>query len=154
MIITAFVISFTKSWKMTLVVGTTVPYLLMVTMVLGSLDSMFEKKIREVLSRASSIAEEALSSIINVTALGAKDKIVERFKRILAVASSYAIRRGPINASIYGNIFFAMQSGYALALFYGVHLVSSGEIKDGGTVLMFVNHFVQFQFVRSHSILS
>jgi len=154
MVITAFVIAFTRSWKMTLVVGTTLPYVLLVTMTLGSLDSMYEKKQREVYSRASSIAEEALSSIDNVTALGAKDKIVERFKRVLTLAGRYAIRKGPIEASIYGNVFFSMQSGYALALYYGVHLVSRGEIKDvGGTVLMFVKP-LHSQFVRSHLILS
>lgn len=139
MVLVAFVIAFTKSWKMTLVVGTVIPYVLLVTMALGSLVSMFEKKLRDVYSKASSVAEEALSSILNVTALGAKDKIVERFKRILTVAGRYAIRKGPVEASIYGNMFFSMQSAYALSLFYGVHLVSTGEIKDGGTVIMFVN---------------
>jgi hypothetical protein len=29
-----------------------------------------------------------------------------------------------------------MQSSYALALFYGNKLVSNGEIKDGGTVMV------------------
>lgn len=148
MIITAFVIAFTKSWKMTLVVGTTIPYVMLVTIFLGSMVSMLEKKQRGVYSKASSIAEEALSSIVNVTALGAKDRIVEKFKRILTIASRYAIRRGPIEASIYGNMFFSMQSGYALALFYGVHLVSSGEVRDAGTVVMFVNQFLHSQFVR------
>lgn len=139
MIITAIVIAFTKSWKMTLVVGTTIPYVILVTMALGSLSSMFEKKVRLTYSNASSVADEALSSILDVTALGANDKIVEKFKRILTTAGRYSIRKGPIEASIYGNMFFSMQSAYALALFYGVHLVSSGEVKDGGTVVMFVN---------------
>jgi ATP-binding cassette, subfamily B (MDR/TAP), member 1 len=109
-------------------------------MILGSLDSKMEKKMREVYSEASSVAEEALASILNVTALGAKDKIVQRFRRTLTAAGRYSIRRGPIEASIYGNMFFTMQSGYALALFYGVHLVSTGEVRDGGTVVMFVHH--------------
>src|SRR5207249_1808487 len=86
MIIGAFAIAFTKSWKMTLVVGTTIPYILITTMILGSIDSFFETKQRQKYSEASKIAEEALSSVSSITALGAKDKIVRNFNVPLATA--------------------------------------------------------------------
>jgi ATP-binding cassette subfamily B (MDR/TAP) protein 1 len=136
MIISAFIIALTKSWKMTLVVGTSIPYIVITTMILGSIDSAFETKRREKYSEASKISEEALSSISTVTALGAKDKIVEMFSVPLLAASRLTIKIGPVQASMYGNMFFAMQSTYALALFYGNKLFSDGEIKDGGTVMV------------------
>ena len=138
MIVTAFAIGFSKSWKLTLVVGATIPWVLAITGILGSADSKLQSKQKDAYSEASSLAAEALGSVANILALGAKDKIIERFKKPLAVASHWAIRDGPIQASIYGNMFFTMQCGYALALFYGVKLVSNGQIKDGGTVMVSV----------------
>jgi ATP-binding cassette subfamily B (MDR/TAP) protein 1 len=112
---------------------------LFTTGALASADTKVERKAREVLSDASSIAEEALSSVMNVAALGAKDKILDRFKRPIAVASRWGIRRGPLQATIYGNMFFTMQSVYALTLFYGVKLVTDGQVRSGGSVMTFVN---------------
>lgn len=121
-----------------MVVGTTIPWVLTVTGILGTADSKLLGKIKEAQSHASSIAGEALASAANIMALGAKDKIIEKYKKPLAVATHWSILDGPIQASIFGNMFFSMQSGYALALFYGVKLVSDGEIEDGGTVMMCV----------------
>jgi ATP-binding cassette subfamily B (MDR/TAP) protein 1 len=72
MIMTAFGIGFTKSWTFTLVVGTTIPYMFFITMILSAANSKLEVKQREIYARAAVIAEEALSSILNITALGTK----------------------------------------------------------------------------------
>jgi ATP-binding cassette subfamily B (MDR/TAP) protein 1 len=135
MIISAFGIGFAKSWRLTLVVGTTIPYMIIVTGLLGSIDARLEGKQKKIYSQAATIAEEAMSSILSITALGAKDRIVEKFMSPVKLASSYTPKYGPIQASIYGNMFFSMQAGYALALYYGVHLLSHGNVKDGGTVI-------------------
>jgi ATP-binding cassette, subfamily B (MDR/TAP), member 1 len=136
MLVGAFAIAFTKSWKMTLVVGTSIPYVFIVTMILGSIDSFFETKQREKNTEASIIAEEALSSVSTIIALGAKEKIVDNFNIPLTAASRLALKIGPVQASLYGNMFFSMFSTYALALFYGTKLLSDGDIKNGGTVMM------------------
>lgn len=135
MIIGAFSIAFTKSWKMTLVVGTSIPYVFIVTMILGAIDSKFEAKRGEENIEASKIAEEALSSVSTITALGARDKIVKSFNVPVVASSRYALKIGPVQASIYGNMFFSMFSTLALALFYGAKLLAEGEIKNGGTVM-------------------
>jgi ATP-binding cassette subfamily B (MDR/TAP) protein 1 len=143
MIIGAFAVAFTKSWRMTLVVGTNIPYILITTMIFGSVNSFFEKKQREKYGEASKIAEEALSSVSTITALGAKDKIVQNFNVPIMGASRLGIKIGPVQAAMYGNLFFSMQSAYALALFYGNKLVSQGEIKNGGAVMVYVKSFLK-----------
>jgi ATP-binding cassette, subfamily B (MDR/TAP), member 1 len=135
MIIGSFAIGFTKSWKMTLVVGTSIPYVIMTTMILGGIDSKFETQRGEQNTEAAKIAEEALSSVSTITALGARDKIVKSFNVPVTAASRYTLKIGPVQASIYGNMFFSMFSTYALALFYEVKLLVDGEIKKGGTVM-------------------
>lgn len=140
MIITAFVIAFTKSWKLTLVVGTTLPYMVFVTMFLSFLDSNIQGKMRAAKTQASSIAEEALAKVVSTTSLAATENFIEKFNRPLLLSSRYGKISGPIEASIYGNLFFSIQSGYALALFYGVKLVNRGEIHSGGTVMVYVSY--------------
>lgn len=136
MIIGAFSIAFTKSWKMTLVSGTTVPYIFLTTLAIGAIDSHFETKQRASYSETTKIAEEALSSVSTIAAMGAKEKIIRNFGMPLAIASQLGKKIAPIQAGMWGNMFFCMQCGYALALFYGVRLLSRGEIKDGGTVMV------------------
>ena len=69
MIIGAFGIGFAKSWRLTLVISTTLIWMIGVTMVLGTTDSKLQSKQRAIYSQASTIAEEALSSILSITAL-------------------------------------------------------------------------------------
>lgn len=135
MITVSFVISFTKGWKLTLVTATIVPYMIITTGFFGGLSAKVEAKVNESLNHGSGVAEEALSSILNVTSLGASTKIVRRYEVYLKEASAAFKRIGPLQACIYGNMFLAVHSAYALSLFYGVKLVSRGEIRDGGTVV-------------------
>jgi ATP-binding cassette subfamily B (MDR/TAP) protein 1 len=135
MILVAFIISFTKNWKLTLVTATIVPYMIITTGVFGGLSAGVEAKVNERLNHSSGVAEEALSSILNVTSLGASTKIVRRYEVYLKEAMRFFKQVGPLQACIYGNMFLAIHSAYALALFYGVKLVSRGEVRDGGTVI-------------------
>ncbi|KAF2463015.1 multidrug resistance protein [Lindgomyces ingoldianus] len=136
MILSSFVIAFTKNWKLTLVTATIVPYMVMSTMIFGALSTQTESKGNEILDTAAGVAEEALSSILNITAMGASEKMVRRFDEYLRKSSTFLKRIGPYMAGIYGNMFFAMNAGYALALFYGVKLVSKGEVTSGGTIVV------------------
>ncbi|KAF1996279.1 multidrug resistance protein 14 [Amniculicola lignicola CBS 123094] len=135
MILCSFIIAFTRSWKLTLVTATVVPYMVLSTGLFGGLSTQTEVKVNKILGDASGIVEEALSSILNVTAMGASEKLVRRFDLYLKDAMRYFKRIGPYMAGIYGNMFFSMQCAYALSLFYGCRLVSRGEIKDGGDVV-------------------
>lgn len=111
MILTAFVISFTRGWKLTLVVATIVPYMVVSTGFFGGLSTQAEGKVQETLSTAAGVAEEALSSILNITALGASEKIVGRFDVYLKDAMKSFRRIGPLQACIYGNSEFSAPRG-------------------------------------------
>ena len=103
MMVTAFVIALTKQWKVTLVTATIIPYMLLTTGFFGGLNAKTEGQLNEVLTRAAGVAEEALSSILNITAMGAKDKILKRYDVYLKEAKRQSIKMGPLMAAIYGN---------------------------------------------------
>jgi predicted MFS family arabinose efflux permease len=76
MIIMLFAITLTKTWKLALTCMTVVPWAVTITGTLVSIDTKIEDRIKSIYSEVSTILEEVLSSIGNVTALGASDKIV------------------------------------------------------------------------------
>ena len=136
MIVTSFTIALTKNWKLALACITIVPWTITITGSLASIDTKLEARIKAIYSEASTIVEEALSSIENITALGASDKIVAHFQKYVNRAMRHVRMRGVLWSTIFGNMFFSTHAVYALCLFYGVKLVNDGEVKDGGTVLV------------------
>ncbi|OAP62935.1 hypothetical protein AYL99_02162 [Fonsecaea erecta] len=139
MLVTAFAIAFIKSWRLTLVIAAIVPYMVLTTGLLSLLDARIEAQMRTTYVKASGMVEEWLSSVLTITALGAADKVTAQYKQVIERNKIFGIKRGPIEASIFGNMWFAVHSGYALALYYGVRLLNRDEIENGGaliTVLM------------------
>jgi len=137
MMISSFVIALTKNWKLALATFCVIPYIIIVTGLLTSMDAKIESNVRNLYSKASTLAEEALSSPGTILSLGAVEKIVNKYKPFVKSATSVALWRGPLQACTYGNMWFAIHSIYGLALFYGAHLKAWGDIKSGGTVLTY-----------------
>lgn len=133
--IASFVVALTKNWKLALSTFCVIPYILIVTGLLASLDAKIDFNIRALYSKASTLAEEAISSITTILSLDGSKKLVDRYKTFVNGATSIALWRGPLQSMIYGNMWFAVHSIYGLALFYGARLLNWGEIKSGGTVL-------------------
>ncbi|PVH91703.1 multidrug resistance protein [Periconia macrospinosa] len=136
MMMCSFIIALTKNWKLTLACIPVVPWMIVLTGFFGGLSAKFEAKATTVLNQASGLAEEALSSILNVTAMGAAEKIVHRYSGHIRKAMRNWVPIGPLTACIYGNMFLSTNSAYSIALFYGVKLLNRGEIKNGGTIVM------------------
>jgi len=137
MMISSFVIALTRNWKLALATFCIIPYTIFVTGVLTSMDAKIETNVRHLYSKASTLAEEALSSPATIVSLGAVEKIVNKYRTFVKSATTVSLWRGPLQACTYGNLWFAIHAVYALALFYGTHLVAWGDIKNGGTVLTY-----------------
>ncbi|KAK0609391.1 ABC multidrug transporter Mdr1 [Immersiella caudata] len=136
MLLVSFGIALSKNWKLTLVCMTSVPFVFLVVTPLASVDTKIEGRIKAIYSEASTVVEEALGSIANITALGASEKIMAHFATYVKKVMGISWVRGLIWATIVGMIFASVHSVYALCLFYGAKLAAAGEIPDGGTVLI------------------
>ncbi|KAF2726754.1 multidrug resistance protein [Polyplosphaeria fusca] len=135
MVITAFTIAFTRNWKLTLVSATVVPYMVVSIGFFGGWSAQTEQEEGESVSKAAGIAEEALSSIQSITALGASEKVVRKVNVHLTQASRLFKHTSILQAGIYGNMFFSVYCAYALALFYGCKLIKQRELINGGDVV-------------------
>ncbi|KAF3913357.1 hypothetical protein ABW20_dc0105575 [Dactylellina cionopaga] len=134
MLLAALIISITYSWKLALVCFTTTVWTIVATGGLTTVVMKLQAKIKDVYIACASVSEEALGTTQTINALGASEKMVNKFQGFVNRALQTQKYHDPLWASVYGNMFFSQHACYALCLFYGVKLVNRGEIDGGGTV--------------------
>ena len=80
---------------------TIVPGIIVVTAACIGIDSVQEAKITRIYSRASVLAQEAISSVKTVHAFWAHDKMVQKYDEYLGAAHKVGKKKSPI----YGVLF-------------------------------------------------
>jgi len=129
--ISAFVISFIKSWKLTLILLSCIVVMLSN---IGIATYFLVKCINQttaVIGEASTVAEDVLSSIRNTVAFGVQQRLANKFDAKLEIAEMYGIRKGFIVATMVSVIWFVAYTTYSLAFWEGSRLINSGEIGIG-----------------------
>jgi ATP-binding cassette, subfamily B (MDR/TAP), member 1 len=137
MLTAAFVVAFTKQWKLTLVTATTLPAAVIAVGITVALDARLETKILEIYSKAGGLVEEALGSIRIITAFNASTKLQKKYDAYLEAAKKFGVKKGPVLGVMFSSEFFTMYCAYALSFWYGIKLLRNGEIGSGGTVITY-----------------
>ncbi|KAL6207565.1 hypothetical protein ACLB2K_018522 [Fragaria x ananassa] len=120
---TAFVISFTLSWRIAAVVVATLPLLVGASIIEQLFLKGFGGDYNTAYAKATSLAREAIANIRTVAAFGAEDRISLQFASELIRPNKKAVLRGLISGFCYGlSQFFAFCS-YALGLWYASVLI-------------------------------
>lgn len=135
---TAFVIGFIKSWKLTLILTSTVAA---ITLVMGGGSRWIVKYSKQSLGSyaiGGSIAEEVISSIRNATAFGTQDKLARQYDKHLADAEKYGFKTKFTLAIMVGGMFLVIYLNYGLAFWMGSRFLVNGEITLSNilTILM------------------
>ena len=92
----------------------------------------------DVYSKAGGLAEEALSSVRNVVAFGAHDKLRKKYAVYLDSARDCGVKKAPLLGIQYSTEFSIAFCAYSLAFWYGVKLMLSGGPYNGGTIITYV----------------
>ncbi|XP_035989740.1 ATP-dependent translocase ABCB1 [Fundulus heteroclitus] len=135
--IAAFIIGFTKGWKLTLVILAVSPALGISAALFSKLLANFTTKEQSAYAKAGAVAEEVLSAIRTVYAFSGQKKEIERYHKNLEDAKSMGIRKA-ISANIaMGFTFLMIYFSYALAFWYGSTLILSNEYTIGSVLTVF-----------------
>ncbi|KAL5517017.1 hypothetical protein EMCRGX_G002482 [Ephydatia muelleri] len=110
------VISFLKSWKLA-----------------ASLTAKAQKQY----ASAGAVAEEVLSSIRTVVALGGEDKECARYNQHLNKAGRIGIKKGFANGALLAVVFFLFYALYAVIFWFGGYLISIRELNSGDLMTAF-----------------
>lgn len=126
--VTAFVIGFIKSWKLTLICASTVVAITL-TMGIGSKFLIaWGRKSLASYALGGSVAEEVLGSIRNATAFGTQDKLALKYDKHLIEAQKWGWRvKGALGVMI-GLMFLFIFWNYGLAFWQGSRFLVSGEV--------------------------
>lgn len=128
--ISSIVISFIYGWKLTLVVLSCAPVIVIATAVVAKVQSSLTAQELDAYGQAGSVAEEVLSAVRTVVAFNGEKKEVERYMKKLVPAEQSGIRRGLWSGVGGGVMWFIIYLSYAISFWYGVQLILDDRPKD------------------------
>lgn len=113
---TAFIIGFIKSWKLTLILTSTI---VAITLVMGTSSRFsirFNKLSIESYAQGGTVAEEVLSSIRNTTAFSTQDKLARQYDAHLTEAEKWGFKAKASMGCALGGMFCVVYLNYVSIL--------------------------------------
>ncbi|XP_036777936.2 ABC-type oligopeptide transporter ABCB9 isoform X2 [Manis pentadactyla] len=136
------VFMFSLSWQLSLVTFMGFPIIMMVSDIYGRYYKRLSKEVQNALARASSTAEETISAMKTVRSFANEEEEAEVYSRKLQQV--YKLNRKEAAAYTY----YVWGSGLTLLvvqvsiLYYGGHLVISGQMTSGNLISFIIYEFV------------
>nr|XP_040221248.2 multidrug resistance protein homolog 49 [Anopheles coluzzii]XP_040221249.2 multidrug resistance protein homolog 49 [Anopheles coluzzii] len=124
------IFSFFYGWKLTLVILSCAPIIILATAFVAKMQSTLTEKELKSYSSAGAVAEEVLGSIRTVVAFGGEKKEADRYRERLAGAELNGRRKGLFSGIGGGIMWFIIYCCYALAFWYGISLILEDRDKD------------------------
>ncbi|CAD5117028.1 DgyrCDS5857 [Dimorphilus gyrociliatus] len=135
--LTGFILGFVFGWKLTLVILSVSPFLVLSGVIMGKLTSSMTQKELSAYAKAGAVAEEVLTAIRTVTAFNGGKKECERYNGNLTDAQNFGVKRGFVSGLSMGMVFFFIFGSYALAFWYGSKLVRESDYTVGDMLIVF-----------------
>ncbi|XP_011139991.1 multidrug resistance protein homolog 49 isoform X1 [Harpegnathos saltator] len=126
----SIIISFVYGWKLTLVVLSCAPIIVIATAIVAKVQSSLSALELAAYGQAGNVAEEVLGAIRTVVAFNGEQKEVERYAEKLVPAERTGIRRGMWSGVGGGVMWLIIYLSYALAFWYGLQLILDDRPKD------------------------
>ncbi|CAI5448149.1 unnamed protein product [Caenorhabditis angaria] len=137
--LTGFIVAFTHSWKLTLVMLAMTPIQVACGFAIAKSMSMFAMKETKKYAKAGKVVEETISSIRTVVSLNGLRHELARY----AAAVNEARKAGILKGLFLGISFGAMQAtnffSFALAFYIGVGWVIDGSLQFGDMLTTFTS---------------
>lgn len=116
--VSSIVISFVYGWKLTLVVLSCAPIIVIATAVVAKVQSSLTALELNAYGKAGTVAEEVLGAIRTVIAFNGEQKEVDRYADNLIPAEKTGIKRGMWSGVGGGVMWFIIYISYAVAFWY------------------------------------
>ncbi|KAG9675942.1 P-loop containing nucleoside triphosphate hydrolase protein, partial [Aureobasidium melanogenum] len=135
--VTAFVVSFIKDWKLTLILLSTVFAIVFTMGGMGGFIVKFNKASLASYAEGGTVAEEVISSVRNAKAFSTEAKLTRAYDAHLAVAEKWGFKMKAVTGSMIGFLMCYVYLNYSLAFWMGSRYLVSGRI-DVGAVLTII----------------
>lgn len=121
--VSSVVISLFYGWKLTLVILSCAPLIILSTAFVAKMQASLTEKELKSYSKAGTVAEEVLGSIRTVVAFGGEKKELERYSKRLEPAEASGKKKGLYSGVGGGFMWLIIYCIYALAFWYGIKLI-------------------------------
>ena len=128
--ISSVIVSFIYGWKLTLVMLSCTPIIVIATAMVAKVQSSLTAQELNAYGNAGNVAEEVLSAIRTVVAFNGEKKEVERYAKKLKPAEKSGIKRGLWSGVGGGGMWLIIYLSYAVAFWYGVKLILEDRPKE------------------------
>ncbi len=132
--VTAFIVAFATSWKLTLITLCVAPATIIVMGVVGGIEAGYETKILEAHAQANSFAEGILSSIRTVHAFEMRERLVAKFDGYLVNAHRWGDKISPLLGAMFSAEYTIIYLGFGLAFWQGIHMLARGDMDSSGQI--------------------
>eukprot|EP01018_Ginkgo_biloba_P030331 Gb_08614 [translate_table: standard] len=129
-----FVVAFVKGWKLTLVMLSMIPPLVVAGGSMAIIISKMSSRGQLAYAEAGNIVEQTIGAIRTVASFTGERKAVVDYEKSLKSAYKAAIHQGLASGLGLGSALLVVFCSYALALWYGSRLIIN-EGYSGGTVI-------------------
>ncbi|GAC94191.1 multidrug resistance protein [Pseudozyma hubeiensis SY62] len=129
--VTGFIVAYVKSWELALALSSMIPCIIIAGALMNAVTAKLQQAELDRVSKAASIAEEALATLRTAKAFGIEDNLVDLYDESNRQATRFGIKRSLFQGIGMGVFFFVIYSGYALAFYFGAKLLASGRIASG-----------------------
>lgn len=126
--VTAFIISFIKYWKLTLILSSTVFALVAISGAGSTFIIKYNKQSLEAYALGGSVAEEVISSIRNATAFGTQNKLARQYDAHLTDAEFWGKRLKMIIAIMISGMMGIIYLNYGLSFWMGSRFIADGQM--------------------------
>ncbi|KAK9379695.1 P-loop containing nucleoside triphosphate hydrolase protein [Kockiozyma suomiensis] len=136
--ISAIVVGFIKSWKLTLVLFSVIVAFFCGMAVISRYMIKFSLQSLNGASVGGTIVEEVFSSVRNVQAFNLQDRLAQSYDSYLTITEKASFKQQAVLGCMIGYLWLCSYSNYALGFWQGAHFVSDGSIEVNSviTVLM------------------
>jgi ATP-binding cassette subfamily B (MDR/TAP) protein 1 len=124
--VAALIISFIKSWKLTLIVFSSIVALILAMGVGGTITKKFKSKTFAPKAAASDALEETITSIRTATAFGAQERLALRYEHYTHIAESRGYTARTAAGVLMGVAGCIVYMEHALAFWQGARFISDG----------------------------
>lgn len=135
--ITAIVVAFYYSWRISLVTLCAIIFILFVVAIILPFILKGTAKHTKAETTAGSVATEAFSAIRMIYACGAQGRMADRYARFVVEAKNHGLQTSPLLGTQFGLVFFGMYTAFALCFWYGTRAYADGQVNGGiGTIVV------------------
>ncbi|KAI9291422.1 ATP-binding cassette, sub-family B, member 4, partial [Neoconidiobolus thromboides FSU 785] len=135
----AFLIAIINGWKLTLVMLSSIPLLVIAGMLTSKLIANVSKDGQEVYGEAGSIVEEVLSAIKTIYSFNTQEREQNRYEEKLKLARKTGFRKAIFSGISNGINLLVVFLSYALAMWYGGKLILNNEESATDVLIVFFN---------------